>query len=222
MRIFINDISVKITDQSVLHTTFNTVVNKNAQKISVNDLNGKVLITTSDVDAIDRLLKIMTDKKYKNIESIVIQVDDRLKSLSYLKSKFNIIEAAGGVVRKGKKILFIFRRGVWDLPKGKLEKKEKKKHGAMREVEEETGVKVELEKKICATWHTYTHNKKFVLKKTYWYSMNCLGDENMQPQEEEDIQEVAWMSRSKAKQASNDTFASIAWVIRKYFNSNQI
>ncbi|MCK7539615.1 MAG: NUDIX domain-containing protein [Marinilabiliales bacterium] len=60
-------------------------------------------------------------------------------------SLFNIVIAAGGFVRNEKdEILFIFRRGHWDLPKGKLNHKkgiiEKKKDAAVREVMEETGI----------------------------------------------------------------------------------
>ncbi|RYD74506.1 MAG: NUDIX domain-containing protein, partial [Sphingobacteriales bacterium] len=47
---------------------------------------------------------------------------------------FTIIEAAGGIVQNDKKdILFIFRRGKWDLPKGKLENKETIETAAARE-----------------------------------------------------------------------------------------
>ena len=56
------------------------------------------------------------------------------------------VEAAGGyVVRrtpKGNlKVLTIFRRGLWDLPKGKLDPGESPEKGAVREVSEEVGIK---------------------------------------------------------------------------------
>src|SRR5262245_43144571 len=54
---------------------------------------------------------------------------------------FHLIEAAGGIVQNDKKeLLFIHRLGKWDLPKGKIEKKESPETCAVREVEEETGV----------------------------------------------------------------------------------
>ena len=53
------------------------------------------------------------------------------------------IVAAGGIVKNEEgKTLIIFRRGFWDLPKGKVEKGEKIINAAQREVEEETGVKI--------------------------------------------------------------------------------
>lgn len=219
MRIFINDIPVKITDKPILNQTFNTVINKNATEFSVKELLGNVLITTTYIAAVDRLLKIMTDKKYKNIHHIVIQVHDKDKSIEYLKSKFNIVEAAGGIVEKNNRLLWIFRRGVWDLPKGKLDPGEKRKTAAIREVEEETAVKVALKEKICATWHTYIRNKKFVLKRTHWYAMDCLDDSKMTPQIDEDIERVEWLNEQNSNMASNETFASISWVIQKYYQS---
>ena len=53
-----------------------------------------------------------------------------------------MIQAAGGLVNNEKdEILMIFRRGKWDLPKGKLDKGETLEECAVREVEEETGLK---------------------------------------------------------------------------------
>ena len=57
-------------------------------------------------------------------------------------SLFKVIEAAGGMVYNAEnKILFIYRLGKWDLPKGKLEPNELLKAAAIREIEEETGLK---------------------------------------------------------------------------------
>ena len=105
---------------------------------------------------------------------------------------FKIIKAAGGVVKNSKdEILFIYRLKKWDLPKGKLDKGETIMECAKREVEEETKVKVECGEKIISTWHTYTRNKKFILKKTTWYKMNSLDDSGMKPQKKENIEKAA-------------------------------
>src|SRR5579862_407678 len=68
-----------------------------------------------------------------------------------------LIEAAGGAVENAKgQFLFIYRNGKWDLPKGKLEKGEGKRAGAVREVEEECGIKVSsIGARVCKTYHTY-------------------------------------------------------------------
>ena len=62
--------------------------------------------------------------------------------IDMFKTKLPLVQAAGGLVRNNKgKMLFIFRKNKWDLPKGKVDKGETLENGAMREVEEETGVK---------------------------------------------------------------------------------
>ncbi|MTI19599.1 NUDIX domain-containing protein, partial [Fulvivirga sp. RKSG066] len=131
--------------------------------------------------------------------------------------KFKVIKAAGGVVRKGDKILMIYRLKKWDLPKGKLEKKEKIGEAAKREVEEECNVKVELKEKLCTTWHTYTMKRKKVIKRTTWYNMKVLKDKKMQPQVEEDIEEVRWMTPKEVYHGLQNSYKSISFVVDEYF-----
>ena len=57
-------------------------------------------------------------------------------------------------------------------------------------MEEECNIKVDLDYKICATWHTYTMNGKQMMKKTTWYAMTCTDASKMAPQVEEEIEEV--------------------------------
>ena len=60
-------------------------------------------------------------------------------------SHYKWIEAAGGIVTHTEtgKQLFIFRRGYWDLPKGKVDDEEDHPGAAVREVEEETGTRAD-------------------------------------------------------------------------------
>ena len=83
------------------------------------------------------------------------------------------IEAAGGMVRKADAYLFILRNGVWDIPKGKLEKGETPELAAVREIEEECGlVEPIIVSHLINTLHTYPHKGKQVLKRTYWYLLD--------------------------------------------------
>jgi 8-oxo-dGTP pyrophosphatase MutT (NUDIX family) len=68
-----------------------------------------------------------------------------------------IIIAGGGIVTNELgELLMIFRRGKWDLPKGKLDEGESIEDCAIREVEEETGVKnLKLGAKLLVTEHEY-------------------------------------------------------------------
>lgn len=111
-------------------------------------------------------------------------------------SSFSIICAAGGVVEKNDQVLFIFRRGKWDIPKGKIDKGEKPREAAIREVMEETGViGLKINDDLPSTYHIYIMDGKRVIKKTYWYKMSCENDAEMKPQQEEDITEVKWISK---------------------------
>jgi len=67
---------------------------------------------------------------------------------------FTPIDAGGGVVMNERdEVLMIFRRGKWDLPKGKCDDGEEIDACALREVSEETGLhQLKLEEKICDTY----------------------------------------------------------------------
>lgn len=134
---------------------------------------------------------------------------------------FTIIEAAGGIVQnETKDILFIYRRGKWDLPKGKLEQKETTELAAQREVEEETGVRgLKLKKKIGETYHTYDEFGKHILKISHWYYFTCdSSKQTLQPQTEEDITETRWIKTKDIKQPMADTYENIKDIMRRFFD----
>jgi 8-oxo-dGTP pyrophosphatase MutT (NUDIX family) len=128
-----------------------------------------------------------------------------------------LIEAAGGVVKnKDGKYLFIYRNDKWDLPKGKIEKGEKTKVAAVREVEEECGITVsKLGDKICKTYHVYISREEVVLKKTHWYKMKYNGNEKLKPQKEEGITDVRWFKKKDTDAIVANTFSSIMDVLAK-------
>lgn len=133
-------------------------------------------------------------EKDSRCNCIIIHSSDFKKLWKDFKSLFKIEKAAGGLVmNKDKDALLIFRRGFWDLPKGKIEKGEKKMVAAVREVEEETGATdLFVEGKLATTYHTYKYKiNKRVLKKTFWYLMHTKTEE-LQPQAEEDIELAEW------------------------------
>ncbi len=126
-----------------------------------------------------------------------------------------LIEAAGGLVTNEKgEYLFIYRNDKWDLPKGKIEKDEKVKKAAVREVEEECGIKISgLEEKICKTYHVYINRGEVVLKKTHWFKMRCDGPVKLKPQREEGITEVRWFQPHHVEPILANTFPSIMDVL---------
>ena len=218
MKIFINDIPVRIINNSELDASkeFDLVIDGSVKKIKPKSLIDDVLIRDASPEKVDGLLHLMTDNKFKEVDSITFTSVDTEPIIKFVKKKFKVIEAAGGVVDKEGKILLIYRKGRWDIPKGKVDKGEKKRDCAVREVEEETGVKVEILQKINATWHTYVTNKKYVLKKTHWYVMRCLDDTRMAPQTVEDIEEARWMNLTELRAALYGSYRSIRVVIQEY------
>ena len=144
------------------------------------------------------------------------------KDLNKLKKAFfkhfTKVIAAGGVVRNDKGyILLIFRRGKWDLPKGKLDEGETLEQCAVREVEEETGLKnIELQEKITTTYHTYSEFGKHILKESYWYKMKCSSDQKLIPQTEEDITKVKWVRYDDLKEYASNTYQTILEVLNNF------
>lgn len=131
-----------------------------------------------------------------------------------------LMEAAGGIVQSAEGFLFIFRNGLWDIPKGKLEKAETPEQAAVREVEEECGLRSPLiVKKLCDTWHTYPHKGKLVLKKTYWYAMKTNEQKPLLvPQTEEGITDLRFFERSIFDEVKGNTYLSIIDVMDRFEN----
>jgi 8-oxo-dGTP pyrophosphatase MutT (NUDIX family) len=125
--------------------------------------------------------------------------------------EFETLVAAGGlVVNSENEILLMHRLGHWDLPKGKMEKGETEQVSAVREVQEETGIKeVRLREKLVDTYHTYELNGKKILKRTAWFLMTVPGKPELTPQTEEGITEVLWLSQELMEVYLENSYPSI-------------
>lgn len=131
-------------------------------------------------------------------EGILIECDDPEKLLGQTFQSYKYIEAAGGVVVNQNAILLIHRLGMWDLPKGKIEKGENTEEAALREIEEECGIHGhQIVCSLTNTLHTYEMKGEKVIKRTYWYAMTYEGVDQLIPQTEEDITEVRWVELSE-------------------------
>jgi ADP-ribose pyrophosphatase YjhB (NUDIX family) len=146
-------------------------------------------------------LQEIVDIYYKltKINSLIIFHYNIEELQETFRSCFKIIDAAGGVVKNQKgEYLFIYRKGKWDLPKGKLDNSESYQQAALREVKEETGLsKLEINKPMMSTYHTYREKGELILKKTYWFEMLATGNETPIPEVEEDIEEVKWFKATE-------------------------
>ena len=104
----------------------------------------------------------------------------------------------------------IFRNLRWDLPKGKLEEGEDIKNCALREVEEECGVKgLKILNKITETYHVYKVNHEKILKHTYWFKMSTDFNNKLIPQISEGISKVEWVDKEDIKQRISGSYGNI-------------
>jgi len=135
---------------------------------------------------------------------------------------FNPVSAAGGIVIRDEKLLFIFRNGKWDLPKGKIDQGESAKEAALREVAEECGIAGhQIIKKLPSTFHIYQspyHNSfgKWILKETHWFEMSYTGFENGTPQTIENITKIKWFVKSELDEVFANTYENLKPVISLY------
>ena len=224
MIIFINDIPVRIlkTEEQPEAGRVNHVVDAAVEPVTQAKLIHHVWVKNVVEKDLDILLAVLDSKVPINLLSLFISVKDYESMKAYLISKFKVVKAAGGVVRKKEKFLMIYRLKKWDLPKGKKEKGENFKEAAVREVEEECNVSVKRGGKICTTWHTYTMNKNAMIKKTKWYAMDLLDDSRLKPALEEDIEEVRWMSQKEVYHALEHSYKSISYVFEQYYVSREL
>ncbi len=150
-------------------------------------------------------------EKLHEIKTLYILHENEDQLFELVKSCFTIVEAAGGVVRRNDgMILSIFRRGKWDLPKGKVEKGEFYKQTALREVQEECGLThLETGKKLVETYHVYHEHDKKILKRTIWYEMQLLTDEQPVMQTEEGITDYKWLDYKNISDIMKNTYESL-------------
>lgn len=154
-------------------------------------------------------------EKPNEFKSITV-LSSNLSSLwADFQTLFKIQEAAGGLVFNPKgEVLSIFRRGYWDLPKGKMEKGETREQSAVREVQEETGLNVvSIIRPLTTTYHSFRNKKdERILKISYWYEMST-QEHTLIPQTEEDIEKIEWLSVSELENHRKPIWGNILEVL---------
>jgi ADP-ribose pyrophosphatase YjhB (NUDIX family) len=128
----------------------------------------------------------------------------------FLKKLPNVIAGGGKVYNDKGKVLFIYRNNKWDLPKGKAEKNETIEDTAIREVEEETGVKeLKIIKPLETTYHIFKRNGRYKIKITYWFEMKTSYNGKLKAEETEGITKVAWLGGPEIEKALENSYANI-------------
>ena len=187
-KVFVNDKPLFLTNQTFKETDFQLF-----------------LLESADIEQI--ITKIFQNK----IQKAYLYHPDEKEILKTLKTKLPVQKAGGGLVyNKKNQVLFIFRNGKWDLPKGGIEKGEEIEFTAIREVEEETGVgKLEITDKLQKTYHIFKRNGRYKLKITHWFEMRTTFTGELIGQLEEGIEKVAWLSPDEITEALKNSYENI-------------
>lgn len=187
-------------------------------KVFVNEspliLTNKLSDTTNNKyfllngSAINEAIDSLAGKRLKEAFIYHPNHEEILKKFS---KKVPLVVAAGGVVtNKAGKVLFIYREDKWDLPKGKLDKGETLEECALREVEEETGVKgLKIENFLRTTYHLFKRNGGYKLKEVHWFAMNTNYKGELVGDASEGIVKVKWKGPKKIKKALENSYANI-------------
>lgn len=195
--------------------------------------NQKLIVLTTDIispreDSPFFYVKF-TNKKFvvqmlksKKVKMLYLYHSKEDKLWYYFLNMFKLIEAAGGLVRnlKTNHFLFIFRNKKWDLPKGRINKNEEVQKAAIREVEEETGVEnLSITKPLKITYHIFKRNRKYRLKKTFWYLMETDYNGELTPEIKEGIEKAIWIDKKLIVSLKSQMYQNINLIISTYFNN---
>ena len=196
----------------VNETPINLITREEAKQLDRTDFKNLVVEYSQKrflLRYIDNLEKGNT--QYDSINVVATDLDSLKETFFGL---FDVQVAAGGIVfNENKELLAIFRRGHWDLPKGKQDEGEDIETTAIREVEEECGIRPALLHHLIDTFHTYFEAGKWILKRTYWYAKEYKGIEELAPQIEEGITKVEWIPAKQWNVVLENTYGSIQDVL---------
>jgi len=223
MNLFVNDIPVRILKPGKKPEPgdINLTIDAKSELITKAKLSNHVWVNQATVNDLDVILDLVNSRVPISLHSLFVSVDNYEAVKIYLKRKFKLVKAAGGLIRKKERFMMIYRMKKWDLPKGKKEPGEDYQQTAVREVFEECNVSVKLGRKICTTWHTYTMNKNSMLKKTRWFAMDLMDDSKERPAMEESIEEIRWMTQKEIYHALENSYRSIRFVFEEYYKKAQ-
>jgi 8-oxo-dGTP pyrophosphatase MutT (NUDIX family) len=197
------------------------LINNPAKIDILKDASKYVLLNYQEYKDIQLLIDNFVLNK-ENTNNIIIfdKNVEKLKEDFFV--HFNAIEAAGGIVlNQQDEILLIYRRGSWDLPKGKIDDGESIEDAAIREIEEETGIshlriidKINIkETQQNITYHYYENDRLKCIKITHWFILKTNKIQIPIPQSEEDIEKAIWVNKSELHNFFDNMYGSIQDVL---------
>lgn len=175
-------------------------------------------ITSRDINSLSNLKKFTNDfLNHLSIHKLILIKEDPMELFHMFTELYSLIDAAGGLVfNEQDELLMIYRRGYWDLPKGKTEPEETVRQSAIREIEEETGIiSPVIRQKLPETYHMYQLHGEWVVKRTQWFHMYA-QKQSLKPQTEEDISQAIWVPLQELHKKTVHTYHSLIPVIEPY------
>jgi len=189
---------------------------------------GEITLNNS-IEIVDYLLTKKDVKKWflqfvdDNIQEVILLSSNPEKFfMNIFQPPFKLIPAAGGVVIRNNKLLFIFRNEKWDLPKGKIDAGETNWEAALREVEEECGISGhKIIKQLPSSFHIYKSPYKkpkgeWIFKETFWFEMEYSGAINGTPETEENITKIEWFAPGELEIPLSNTYSNLKQIISFY------
>lgn len=189
------------------------------------EFTGETKIIQTEGFAIGDIKNWFSEFHQKNINAVLLHAHPEAMMTNLFIPAFKLITAAGGVVIRDSKLLFIYRNEKWDLPKGKIEKSETPEQAAIREVVEECGISDHsIVRQLPPTFHIYQSPYKndfrqWILKKTFWFEMSYYGTENGTPETGENITEIRWFGKEELQEVLSNTYENLKSTI--IFISNE-
>ncbi len=173
------------------------------------------LTIDSRADTIAEISRAKVVTFFEKYNSVLFLCNTPQQAYDQFCSEFRSLKAAGGVVKNSsEQTLMILRNGRWDLPKGHLERGESLEQCALREVEEETGIKaITLGEKILETQHAYILHQEWAIKTTHWYAMQS-DCKQTKGQSEEGIERVEWCDKEQTAENLKSTYPTIREVFK--------
>ena len=187
-KVFVNDKPLFLTNEIIKETDFQMFL---LDSVDINQLISRMF--------------------HNKIQKAYLYHSDAKEIMKVLKSKIPVQKAGGGLVyNENGEVLFIFRNGKWDLPKGGTEKGEDIEETAIREVEEETGVTgLKITERLQKTYHIFKRNGDYKLKITHWFKMHTDYSGQLVGQVDEGIDKVEWVSPDQFDDVLSNSYENI-------------
>jgi ADP-ribose pyrophosphatase YjhB (NUDIX family) len=201
-KVFINDKPVILTNQLPDHT----------------DDDGVMQHLFKDKSGLKRIISLFEQDEHTKELTIINTKENNLLYDTFV-SLFKPVTTSGGIVYNDQKgMLWILRHNRWDLPKGKIDNGESMEDAAIREVEEETGLKkLQIQEKLGVTWRAYREKNNFILKSSHWYKMaTARPDSRLVPQTSENITAVEWVDQKTINEKISNTYASLQGLAKEF------